>query len=128
MKRWLCLALVWVGAVCLLLSLAQRDAVRGVNRHPGLGWGQCAGSLGEPALASPIAALTPTARNPGPRQARAGALESLTVYWVLLAEREVPPLWLDTRGPPGSAEGTLVDCGAAGQAGSPRQGGTYASP
>lgn len=111
MKRWLGLALAWVGAVCLLLGLAQRDAVKGMNSHPGLGWGRGAGWLGAPALASPTTALTPTARNPGRRQAGAGPLESLTLGGVLLAERQAPPLWLDTRGPPGSVQGTWVDRG-----------------
>ena len=103
MKRWLCQALVGLG-VCLLLAAGHAEAGRGVDDHPRLPcWRWSVGAWGEPALASPTAAL---AKNRGPRQARAAAPESLAVELVLLTECGVGPPWLDSRGPPDGAAGT----------------------
>ncbi len=96
MKRWLCLALVWVG-VCLLLALGHSEAVRGADRHPRIaGWGRSVGPWGEPPSASPPAASA--TRSSGPTQARAGPFQSLVVPLGLLTEREVGPPWLGTTG------------------------------
>ncbi len=111
----------WGGrGVCLLLGLGHAKAGGGVNNHPYLGcWRWSMGAWGEPALASPSAAL---ATNRGQRQARAAAPESLAVDLVLRTECGVGPPWLDSRGPPGSAPGPWVDRGVASQTGSPEKG------
>ena len=123
MKRWLVLALVGLG-VCLLLGLTE--ARTGVPSGLSIAcWGRYLGPWGEPTLASLAA---PFGENRGPRQARVAAPESLAVDLALLAERGVGPPWLDSRGPPGGAAGTRVDCGAAGQTGSPGREGGASSP
>jgi hypothetical protein len=119
MKRWVWLALAGLG-VCLLLALGHTETGRGVDSQPCLAsWGRSVGAWGEPALASPTAAL---AKNRGPRQAGAALPEFLAIDWVPLTERGVGPSWLDSRGPPGNAPGTWVDRRAAGQTGSPGEG------
>jgi hypothetical protein len=118
MKRWLGLALAGLG-VCLLLTLGHPEARRGVDSHPCIfGWDRSVGPWGELALASPTAV---PANNGGPRRAPAAVSESLAADLMVMTEPEVPSLWLGTRGPPGSAEETWVDCGATDQTGSPRE-------
>ncbi len=125
MKRWLGRALAGLG-VCLLLVLGRPAAGRGVDSHPCIAcWARSVGSWGNPALPSPPAAL---ARKATPRRAHTAPSESRVVDLVLLTERDVGPMGLDSRGPPGKVCGTLVDSRATDQTGSPKQGGAYASP
>ena len=127
MKGWPCVALAWVGVVCLLLGLCPQDAVTGPNSHQRIACcARSVGPWGEPAQASHTAA--PTAMSPAPGEPRAGPLESLTAPLVLSTERDVSPPSFDTRGPPGSVQAALVNCWAAGEAGSPKQWEAYASP
>jgi hypothetical protein len=124
MKRWLWLALAGLG-VCLLLALGHPEAGRGADSHPCLaGWARSVGPWGEPTAAPPTA--VPAARKAAPRQAHAAPSESDPLH--LLTERGIGPPWLDSRGPPGKVRGTWVDSRAAGQIGSPKEGGAYASP
>jgi hypothetical protein len=126
MKRWLGRALAGLG-VCLLLALGHPEAGRGMDSHPCIAcWGRSVGPWGEPALASPPAALA--ARKAVPPQAHTAPSEFRAVHLALLSERDVGPRRLDSRGPPGKVRGTLVDSRAAGQIGSPKQGRAYASP
>jgi hypothetical protein len=125
MKRWLWLALAGLG-VWLLLAFVHSEAERGVDSHWCVARGsRSVGPRGEPALASPTAAL---AKNCGPGQARAAVPESLAVDLALLTERGVDPPWLDSRGPPGSTPGAWVERRANGQTGSPEQGVCASSP
>ena len=119
MQRWLWLALAGLGV--LLLVLGSPQAGRSVDSHPCLaGWARSVGPWGELTPAPPTAA--PAARKVTPGQADTAPSESRAAHWVLLTERDVGPLWLDGRGPPGKVHGTSVDFRAAGQAGSPKQG------
>ena len=123
MKQWLWRALAGLG-VCLLLVLGRVEAGSGADNHLCVAcWGRSVGPWGEPALASPPAAL---ARQATPPQARTAPSESGVVDLVLLTERDVAPMWLDSRGPPGKVRATWVDSRAAGQTGSPKQEGAYA--
>ena len=125
MKRWLSLLLAGLG-VCLLLAVGHSEAGRGADGHACLArWGRCVGSWGDPALPSPPAAHAGKAT---PSQAHTAPLESRVVHLVLLTERDVGPLWLDSRGPPGKVRGTLVESRAAGQTSSPKQGGSLCFP
>jgi len=124
MKRWLGRALAGLG-VCLLLVLEHPGTGRGADNHPCIGGGRSVGPWGDLALPWPPAAAT---RKAIPRQAHTAPSESRVVDLVLLTERDVGPPWLDNRGPPGKVCGTLVDSRAAGQTGSLKQGGAYASP
>ena len=125
MKRWLSLALAGLG-VCLLLALRHSEPGRSVGSHPCLAhWVRCVGPWGDPALASPAAGPVGKA---APRQAYTAPSESRAVHPMLLTERDVGPPWLDSRGPPGKVRGTLLDCRAASQLGSPKQGGSLCFP
>ena len=119
MNRWPCVALAWVGLLCLLLGLCPQDAVASLHSHPRIACcGRTVDPLGEPAPASPTAAPAASA---GPSELRAGPLPSLAAHFVLLTERDVRPSSFDTRGPPGSVQAAWVNCSAAGEAGSPKQ-------
>ena len=125
MKRWLGVALAGLG-VCWLLALGHSEAGRGVGSHPCIAcWSRSVGPWGEPALPSSAA---PAVRKATPPPAHAAPSESRTLHLLLLTERGVGPPWLDSRGPPGKMRGALVDSRAAGQTGSPKPGGAYASP
>ncbi len=126
MKRWLGRALAGLG-VCWLLVLGRPAAGRGVDSHPCIACGarSVGSSWGDPALPSPPAAL---ARKATPGQAHTTPSESRVVHRVLLTERDVGPMGLDSRGPPGKVCGTLVDSRAAGQIGSQSQGGSLCFP
>jgi hypothetical protein len=126
MKRWLWLALAGLG-VLLLLALGRPEAGRGVDSHPCLAGGaRSVGPWGHSPPAPPTAA--PAARKATPGQARTAPPLSRVAHLELLTERDVGSMWLDNRGPPGQVRGTSVDSRAAGQTGSPKQGGAYASP
>jgi hypothetical protein len=120
MQRWLCLVLAGLG-VCLLLALGHSEARRSGDSHPCLaGWVLGVGPWGELTPAPPTA--DPAAPTAMPPQAHAAPSGSGAVHLVLLTERDVGPICLDSRGPPGKVRETLVDFRAAGQTDSPKQG------
>ena len=125
MKRRLWFALAGLGA--LLLALGRPQSGKSVDRHPCLaGWARSVGPSAEPPPAPSTAA--PAARKATPRQAHTAPSESRVDHLELFTERDVGPMWLGSRGPPGQVRGASVDSGAAGQTGSPKQEGAYAPP
>ncbi len=125
MKGWLGVAFfVGWSVVCLLLGFCQQDAVASVNTHRprAASWNRSLVSFVEPARASPTAGCkasgfftsheaVPAGRDPAPRKACAGPLESLAAPIVFSRERDGSPRSFDTRGPPGNVRGPCSTAG-----------------
>ena len=118
MKGWWGRILVGLG-VCLLLALRPPAPGKAPDHPPCLaGGGWWVEAWEPPVLASSL--LRPL----GIQNPRLLSLwEALALAWLPLTEGPVAPPGWDTRGPPGRMAGTsVVNRGAAGQAGSPEQG------
>lgn len=114
MKRQWMVMLTWLVVATLLVGLWPQEVVAAVNLQPRAVF-SLHPFLEEVTQPPPPAALVPKA--PVPVGARAGPLELLAHPCMLFRQRDVrPPSW-ETRGPPGPAQGPLVNGRAAVEAG-----------